>query len=283
MKLLGHQEHAAHSQLSHGQQGHGATVEARPEAREGHAQRPREHPACGPSALWPCNGPGPKPCSRSETRPHIALGTGHPHPALARPGRLTTEVLDEVLQLHLALGLDVGAVHVGVEQDDGEGQDEDGVGVPELPHHPGVADTVPLAGVGRGGTSARAGGQPTPRPAVVPNTRGWSLVSEPLCLHRVHGEDSQLAELALTICPSACHGSQVPPAPQLDGGCSGPLRVLAAGRLCPKDMVCPLPRQSGDGPAPGPSGDRSLGLQFRGRPSSGWFQPLLLRRLCCGS
>ena len=33
MKLLGHQEHAAHSQLSHGQQGHGATVEARPEAR----------------------------------------------------------------------------------------------------------------------------------------------------------------------------------------------------------------------------------------------------------
>ena len=98
-------------------------------------------------------------------------------------------------------------------------------------------------------------------------TRGWSLVSEPLCLHRVHGEDSHLAELALTICPSACHGSQVPPAPQLDGSCSGPLGVLAAGRLCPKGMVCPLPCQSGDGPAPGPAGDRSLGPQFRGRPS----------------
>lgn len=59
---------------------------------------------------------------------------------------LTSQVLDEVLQLHLALRLDVGAVHVRVEQDDGEGQDEDGVGVPELPNDPGVADAVALAG-----------------------------------------------------------------------------------------------------------------------------------------
>ena len=57
----------------------------------------------------------------------------------------TSEVLDEVVDLHLPLGLDVGAVHVRVEEDDGEGQDEDGVRVPELPHHARVADAVALA------------------------------------------------------------------------------------------------------------------------------------------
>lgn len=65
-------------------------------------------------------------------------------------GSLTPEVLDEVLQLHLALRFDVGAVHVSVEQDDGEGQDEDGVGVAELPHYARVADAVALAGNTRG-------------------------------------------------------------------------------------------------------------------------------------
>lgn len=59
---------------------------------------------------------------------------------------LTSEVLDKVLQLHFALWLDIGAVHVCVEQDDGEGQDENGVWVPKLSHYPRVADTVPLAG-----------------------------------------------------------------------------------------------------------------------------------------
>ena len=59
--------------------------------------------------------------------------------------RLTSQVADEVLQHHLALGLDVGAVHVGVEEDDGEGQDEDGVGVVELLHHVRVAHAVALA------------------------------------------------------------------------------------------------------------------------------------------
>lgn len=68
-----------------------------------------------------------------------------------RPGQLTSEVLDEVLQLHFPLGLDIGAVHVGVQQDDGEGQDENGVWVPELPHHPGVADAVALAAGREGG------------------------------------------------------------------------------------------------------------------------------------
>lgn len=61
------------------------------------------------------------------------------------PGPLTSQVLDEVLQLHL-LRFDVGAVHVCAEQDDGKGQDENGVWVPELPNHPRVADAVPLAG-----------------------------------------------------------------------------------------------------------------------------------------
>lgn len=57
----------------------------------------------------------------------------------------TSQVFDEVLQLHLPLGLHVGTVHVSVEQNDGERQDKDGVGVAELPHHGGVADAVALA------------------------------------------------------------------------------------------------------------------------------------------
>ncbi len=39
----------------------------------------------------------------------------------------TSQILDKVLKFHLALQLDVGAVHVCVEEDDGESQDEDGV------------------------------------------------------------------------------------------------------------------------------------------------------------
>lgn len=57
---------------------------------------------------------------------------------------LTSEVAYEVLQQHLAVGLDVGTVHVGVEQNDGKGQDEDGVWVMKLLHHVGVAHAVPL-------------------------------------------------------------------------------------------------------------------------------------------
>ena len=56
----------------------------------------------------------------------------------------TSQVLDEVLQLHLPLRLHVGAVHVRVEEDDGEGQDEDGVRVLELPDQRGITHTVPL-------------------------------------------------------------------------------------------------------------------------------------------
>lgn len=57
----------------------------------------------------------------------------------------TSKVLNKVLQLHLPLRLDIGAVHVSVEEDDGKGQNEDGVGVPELSHHTRVADAVALA------------------------------------------------------------------------------------------------------------------------------------------
>lgn len=57
----------------------------------------------------------------------------------------TSQVFDKILQLHLPLGLDVGAVHVCIEEDDRERQDEDGVRVPELPNHSGVADAVALA------------------------------------------------------------------------------------------------------------------------------------------
>ena len=59
--------------------------------------------------------------------------------------RLTSQVLDEVLQLHLPLRLDVGAVHIRIEEDDGKGQDEDGVWVLELPNQHRVTHTVPLA------------------------------------------------------------------------------------------------------------------------------------------
>lgn len=57
---------------------------------------------------------------------------------------LTSEIAYEVLQQHLAVGLDVGTVHVGVEQNDGEGQDEDGVWVMKLLHHVWVAHAVAL-------------------------------------------------------------------------------------------------------------------------------------------
>ena len=57
---------------------------------------------------------------------------------------LTPQVAYEVLQHHLAVGLDVWAVHVRVEEDDGEGQDEDGVRVLELANQRWVTHTVPL-------------------------------------------------------------------------------------------------------------------------------------------
>lgn len=57
---------------------------------------------------------------------------------------LTSQIANEVLQQHLSVGLDVGTVHVGVEQNDGKGQDEDGVRVVELLHHIGVAHAVTL-------------------------------------------------------------------------------------------------------------------------------------------
>lgn len=58
----------------------------------------------------------------------------------------TSKVLNKVFQLHLPLRLDVGTVHVCIEEDDGKGQDEDGVGVPELSYHTRVADAVALTG-----------------------------------------------------------------------------------------------------------------------------------------
>ena len=56
----------------------------------------------------------------------------------------TPEVLDEVLQLHLALWLDGGVVQVGVEHDDGEGQQEHRVRRLEVLHLVRVALAVPL-------------------------------------------------------------------------------------------------------------------------------------------
>lgn len=56
----------------------------------------------------------------------------------------TTQVLDEVLELHLPLRLHVGAVHVCVEEDDGKGQDKDGVWILELPDQHRVTNAVSL-------------------------------------------------------------------------------------------------------------------------------------------
>lgn len=57
---------------------------------------------------------------------------------------LTSQIPYEVLQQHLPVGLNIRAVHVGVEQNDGKGQDEDGVWIVKLLHHIRVAHAVPL-------------------------------------------------------------------------------------------------------------------------------------------
>ena len=79
----------------------------------------------------------PTTVSKSDADPHYLRQT-------AAIRWLTSQVLDEVLELHLPLRLDVGAVHVRVEEDDGEGQDEDGVWVLELADQHRVAHAVPL-------------------------------------------------------------------------------------------------------------------------------------------
>lgn len=59
----------------------------------------------------------------------------------------TSQIFYKVLQLHLPLWLYVGTVHVRVEEDDSECQDEDRVRVAKLSHHTRVADAVALARV----------------------------------------------------------------------------------------------------------------------------------------
>lgn len=57
----------------------------------------------------------------------------------------TSEVANEVVKSHFTLRFNVGWVHVRVEEDHGEGQDENGVGVVKLLHHIWIAHAVPLA------------------------------------------------------------------------------------------------------------------------------------------
>lgn len=59
---------------------------------------------------------------------------------------LTSQIAYKVIKAHFALGFDVGRVHVSVEEDHSEGQDEDGVRVVKLLHHIRITHTVPLAG-----------------------------------------------------------------------------------------------------------------------------------------
>lgn len=62
---------------------------------------------------------------------------------------LTSQIAYEVVKSHFSLGFDVGRVHVGVEENHGEGQDENGVGVVKLLHHVRITHTVSLAVEGR--------------------------------------------------------------------------------------------------------------------------------------
>lgn len=60
----------------------------------------------------------------------------------------TSQIAYEVVESHFALGFDVGRVHVGVEENHGEGQDEDSVRVVKLLHHVWIAHAVSLAAEG---------------------------------------------------------------------------------------------------------------------------------------
>lgn len=57
---------------------------------------------------------------------------------------VTSQVFNKVIQLHLSVWFDTWAIHVCVEKDDGKSQDEDSVGILELPHQCRVTHTVPL-------------------------------------------------------------------------------------------------------------------------------------------
>jgi len=111
---------------------------------------PARHPGCPPA-------PALEPSFRSR-------GVGTTEGGRDGTAGLTSEVLDEVLQLHLALGLDAGAVHVGVEEDDGEGQDEDGVRVAELAQQGRVTHAVALAAGRTTPTGPWGQGAPWPSP-----------------------------------------------------------------------------------------------------------------------
>lgn len=65
-----------------------------------------------------------------------------------RSKTLTSQIANEVLQHHLPVRLDVGAVHVRIEEDDCKGQDEDGVRVVKLLDHIWVTHAVSLAAAG---------------------------------------------------------------------------------------------------------------------------------------
>lgn len=57
---------------------------------------------------------------------------------------VTSQVLNEVIQLHLPVWFDTWAIHICVEEDDGKSQDEDSVRVLELSHQCRVTHTIPL-------------------------------------------------------------------------------------------------------------------------------------------
>lgn len=58
---------------------------------------------------------------------------------------LTSQITYEVIKPHFALGFDVRGVHVSVEENHSEGQDENGVWIVKLLHHIRIAHTISLA------------------------------------------------------------------------------------------------------------------------------------------
>lgn len=57
---------------------------------------------------------------------------------------VTSQILDEVLKFHFSLRFDIWTIHVSVEEDDGKGQDENGVWVLELSNQCRITHTVSL-------------------------------------------------------------------------------------------------------------------------------------------
>lgn len=142
---------------------------------------------------------------------------------------LTSKVSDEVLQRHLPVRLDVGAIHVGVEEDDGEGEDEDGVGVVELLHHFGIAHAVALAVGGSDAERTVSPRSPSPRP-----NKGGGVQGVSQLLKGFRSRET-------TFCPIPWSSSPHPQMPHLSSLGSSRGRSLFFPSLLSPQPILPTP------------------------------------------